>query len=85
MGPEYFTVGAYIPADEGTILCVKCGEKRGLPASDQITENQMFENFGDDGAWCDVCGVEIVEPYTEETDETEEMCDALRQHFEEDR
>lgn len=72
MGPEYFTVGAYIPADEGTILCVECGEKRKLPASDQITQNMLWENFGEDGAWCDECHTEIVEPYVEETEESEE-------------
>jgi hypothetical protein len=46
MGPEYFTVAAYMPADSGTILCPACGDKAGLPASDQLTQSQF--NGGED-------------------------------------
>ena len=62
MGLEYFTVAAYIPQDSGTILCRGCGEKEGLPASDQITQAQ-FNDGWDDGCYCDNCGKEIVAPY----------------------
>jgi hypothetical protein len=68
-GPEYSTVAAYIPADSGTVLCRECGEEAKLPASDQITEAQMYESFGTDGAWCDACHAEIVAPFIDDRSE----------------
>ena len=62
MGPEYFTVAAYMPADSGTILCRECGDKAGLPARDQLVQAD-FNDGWDDGCYCDSCGAEIVAPY----------------------
>ena len=64
MGPEYFTVAAYMPEDSGIILCVKCGEHAGLPASDQVTQSEFNGGAWNDGCYCDDCGAEIAAPYT---------------------
>ena len=63
MGPEYFTVGAYI--SDGKIMCRECGEKENLPASDQITESELWSSFSDyaseGGLYC-FCGEELIAP-----------------------
>jgi hypothetical protein len=59
MGPEYFTVAAYIT--DGAIICRECGEMRGLPASDQLTKATVEADYQDDGLYCDGCTKEIVE------------------------
>lgn len=59
---------AYIT--DGEILCIKCGDKAGLPISDQIIEYSLDSDFAEDGCWCGECGKELVEPYVE--DEPEE-------------
>jgi hypothetical protein len=70
-GPEYFTVAAYMPEDSGTILCRKCGDKAGLPASDQLMQSEFNGGDWEDGCYCDNCGAEIVAP-NEPEDEDEE-------------
>lgn len=69
MGPEYFTVAGYLI--DGDILCRDCGDKQALPASDQITEAQAWESFGNEGLNCGACFAEIV-PMPEPEDEEEE-------------
>lgn len=70
MGPEYFTVGAYI--NDGEILCPKCGDEAGLPASAQITEAELYSDFSEDGAlYCDNCGEELIAPAESEESEEE--------------
>jgi len=72
MGPEYFTVGAYV--DDGGIMCPDCGDKAGFPASAQITEAELWSSFGEyateGGLYCDKCGEELIAP--EEPEEIEE-------------
>ena len=63
MGPEYFTVAAYMPEDSGTILCRKCGDAAGLPTSDQLMQSSFNGGDWNDGCYCDDCGDEIVAPY----------------------
>ena len=55
---------------DGEILCIKCGDKAGLPISAQIIEYSLDSDFAEDGCWCGECGKELVEPYVE--DEPEE-------------
>ena len=71
MGPEYFTVGAYIT--DGDVLCRDCGEKAKLPTSDSISLAQVWESWGSDeyGCYCGQCGEEICEPYVEDDLKTE--------------
>lgn len=78
MGPEYFTVGAYI-INDGEILCPKCGDEAGLPASDQITEAELWSDFSDyeeeGGLYCE-CGEELIAPAElEQSNEIEEEND----------
>ena len=61
---------AYIT--DGAILCLACGDKAGLPVSDQLIEYNLESDFTE-GCWCDDCGKELVEPYIE--DEPEEVED----------
>ena len=72
-GPEYFTVAAY--ENDGTILCRKCGDKAGLPASDQLMQSEFNEGDWDTGCYCDDCGAEIVAPYESEDEDDEESED----------
>ncbi len=71
MGPEYFTVGAYIV--DGEILCPACGDKEGLPVNAQITEAELWNSFQDyateGGLYCE-CGEELIAP--EDPEESEE-------------
>ena len=63
---ESMTITAYI--SDGSVLCRACGEKAKLPASDAQCDYTMQSEF-EEGAWCDDCGKEIVEPYVEEQDD----------------
>ena len=63
---EQMTITAYIT--DGGILCRKCGEKENLPAKDALCDYSMQSEF-EEGAWCDSCGYEIVEPYEEEAED----------------
>ena len=68
LSAEQLIITAYIPADAGTILCRACGEDEGLPMKDAMCDYAMQSEF-EEGAWCDNCGKEIVEPYEEEIEE----------------
>ena len=61
---------AYI--DDCNILCLKCGDKVGLPTSKQIIAYNLESEFYEDGAYCDDCGKELVEPYVEDEPEEDE-------------
>jgi hypothetical protein len=50
---------AYIT--DGAIVCIACGDKAGLPVSDQLLEYSLVSDFND-GCWCNDCGKELVEP-----------------------
>ena len=68
-GPEYFTVAAYMT--DGSILCRECGDKAGLPCSDQVTQSE-FNDGWEDGCYCDDCGAEIAAPEESEDEESED-------------
>jgi hypothetical protein len=55
---------AYIT--DGAIVCIKCGDARKLPIKNQLIEYSLDSEFSDEnGCYCDDCGKELVEPYTE--------------------
>ena len=56
---------------DGDILCIECGDKAGLPVSDQLIEYNLESDF-EDGCWCGDCGKELVEPYVEDEPEVED-------------
>ena len=60
-GPEYFTVAGYLT--DGAFLCRGCGDKAGLPVSDQIMQSEFNGGDWNDGCYCDDCGDEICAPY----------------------
>ena len=67
--------GAYWDG-ESTIICVKCGDKKGLPISAQINRYTLESEFFDEsGLYCDDCGEEILAPYIDEDDEEETELD----------
>ena len=65
MGSEYFTVAGYFA--DGAIVCRECGDRQALPVSEQVTTAQLSSDFGQDGLYCDSCGVGIV-PESDEED-----------------
>ena len=66
------SLGAYIV--DGGILCPECGDKVGLPVSDQITEAELWSSFCDyasqGGLYCE-CGAELIAPDEPEEEEEE--------------
>lgn len=83
-GPEYFTVAGYLT--DGGILCRECGDKAGLPVSDQIMQSE-FNSGWEEGCYCDNCTAEIVAPYEWTCPQCdtvyygEEALTAERQHY----
>lgn len=66
---EYFTVAGY--QTDGETLCRACGDKAGLPVSEQFTEAQAYSDYclDGEGLYCDQCSAEIVAPPEPEENE----------------
>src|ERR1039458_7824432 len=63
------TAVAYL--GDGFIVCLACGDKRKMPAKDNLIAYTLENDF-EEGLWCDDCGKELVEPYVEDEPETDE-------------
>ena len=61
---------------DGFIVCLKCGDKAGMPVKDQIIAYDLEYSFEEDGITCDDCGEVLVEPYEEDEPEEDEDEDA---------
>ena len=70
LSAEQLIITAYI--GDGVILCRSCGEAEGLPMKDAMCDYAMQSDF-EEGAWCEDCGKEIVEPYEEELEEEDDL------------
>lgn len=58
-GPEYFTPVGYLT--DCCFLCVECGDKEGLPISEQVMAAYFNNDY--EGTYCDQCGAEINPPW----------------------